>query len=132
MADRFATWLTIIALFGGFITLLVWLLISNYGFEFALERAVTVMVITCPHALGLAVPLVVAVSTSLSAKNGLLIRNRTSFERSRDTNAIIFDKTGTITEGKFGVTDIIPLYSEYHKNNVLKYAASLESNLSTP
>jgi len=127
LADRFATWLTIIALSGGFITLLVWLGVTNYGFEFALERAVTVMVITCPHALGLAVPLVVAVSTSLSARNGLLIRNRTSFERSRDINAIIFDKTGTLTEGKFGVTDIVPLSSEYHENDVLKYAASLES-----
>ncbi|MBZ2164534.1 heavy metal translocating P-type ATPase [Methanobacterium sp. VT] len=127
LADRFATWLTIIALSGGFITLLVWLGITSYGFEFALERAVTVMVITCPHALGLAVPLVVAVSTSLSARNGLLIRNRTSFERSRDINAIIFDKTGTLTEGKFGVTDIVPLSREYHENDVLKYAASLES-----
>ncbi|AEG18234.1 copper-translocating P-type ATPase [Methanobacterium paludis] len=127
LADSFATWLTIIALSGGFITLLVWLAVTNLGFEFALERAVTVMVIACPHALGLAVPLVVAVSTSLSARNGLLIRNRASFERSRDVNAIIFDKTGTLTQGKFGVTDIIPLSSEYNENDVLKYAASLES-----
>ena len=127
LADRFATWLTIIALSGGFITLLVWLGVTNFGFEFALERAVTVMVIACPHALGLAVPLVVAVSTSLSARNGLLIRNRASFEKSRDINAIIFDKTGTLTEGKFGVTDIISLSNEYDENDVLKYAASLES-----
>ncbi len=127
LADRFATALTIIALSGGFITLLVWLGVTNFGFEFALERAVTVMVIACPHALGLAVPLVVAVSTSLSARNGLLIRNRASFERSRNINAIIFDKTGTLTEGKFGVTDIVPLSKEYHKNDILKYAASLES-----
>ena len=127
LADRFATWLTIIALSGGFITLLVWLAVTQLGFEFALERAVTVMVIACPHALGLAVPLVVAVSTSLSAKNGLLIRNRASFERSRDVNAIIFDKTGTLTQGKFGVTDIVPLSREYNENEVLKYAASLES-----
>lgn len=127
LADRFATLLTIIALSGGFLTLIVWLVVTNLGFEFALERAVTVMVITCPHALGLAVPLVVAVSTSLSARNGLLIRNRASFERSRDINAIIFDKTGTLTEGKFGVTDIVPLSNEYDYNDVLKYAASLES-----
>ena len=127
LADRFATWLTIIALSGGVITLLVWLGVTNYGFEFALERAVTVMVITCPHALGLAVPLVVAVSTSLSARNGLLIRNRASFERSRNINAIIFDKTGTLTQGKFGVTDIVPLSNEFDENNILKYAASLES-----
>ncbi|UTB32861.1 MAG: copper-translocating P-type ATPase [Methanobacterium sp. ERen5] len=127
LADRFATWLTIIALFGGFITLLIWLTISNFGFEFALERAVTVMVIACPHALGLAVPLVVAVSTSLSARNGLLIRNRASFEKSRNLDAIIFDKTGTLTEGKFGVTDTVSLNSEYDVEDILKYAASLES-----
>jgi Cu2+-exporting ATPase len=127
LADRFATWLTIIALSGGFITLLVWWGVTSFGFEFALERAVTVMVIACPHALGLAIPLVVAVSSSLSAQNGLLIRNRASFEKSRDINAIIFDKTGTLTEGKFGVTDIVPLSGEYDEDNILKYAASLES-----
>ena len=127
LADRFATGLTILALTGGFVTLIAWLGITNFGFEFALERAVTVMVITCPHALGLAVPLVVAVSTSLSARNGLLIRNRASFERSRDIDAIVFDKTGTLTEGKFGVTDVVPLSSLYDEKIILKYAASLES-----
>ena len=126
IADRFATVLTVIALSGGFLTFLVWFIFTSFGSEFALERAVTVMVITCPHALGLAVPLVVAVSTALSAQNGLLIRNRASFEKSRDINAIIFDKTGTLTQGKFGVTDILPL-SEYSENEILKYAASLES-----
>ena len=69
----------------------------------------TVMVITCPHALGLAVPLVVAVSTALSARNGLLIRDRTAFERARNIEAVIFDKTGTLTEGRFGVTDVVLL-----------------------
>ena len=127
LADRFATGLTILALTGGFVTLIAWLGITNFGFEFALERAVTVMVITCPHALGLAVPLVVAVSTSLSARNGLLIRNRASFERSRHIDAIVFDKTGTLTEGKFGVTDVVPLSSLYDEKVILKYAASLES-----
>ncbi len=127
MADRFATGLTVIALSGGFLTFLVWFIFTSFGSEFALERAVTVMVITCPHALGLAVPLVVAVSTALSAQNGLLIRNRSSFEKSRDINAIIFDKTGTLTRGKFGVTDIIHLSDEYDKKGILKYAASLES-----
>lgn len=126
IADRFATGLTVIALSGGFLTFLVWFIFTSFGSEFALERAVTVMVITCPHALGLAVPLVVAVSTALSAQNGLLIRNRASFEKSRDINAIIFDKTGTLTRGKFGVTDILPL-GEYSENEILKYAASLES-----
>ena len=127
LADRFATGLTLIALTGGFLTLIAWLGLTDLGFEFALERAVTVMVIACPHALGLAVPLVVAVSTALSARNGLLIKNRAQFERSRDIDAIIFDKTGTLTEGKFGVTDIVPLSQEYDENKILKYAASLES-----
>jgi len=127
LADRFATWLTIIALLGGLITLLVWLASTNFGFEFALERAVTVMVIACPHALGLAVPLVVAVSTSLSASNGLLIKNRVSFEGSRNLDAIVFDKTGTLTEGNFGVTDTLSLNGEFETEDILSYAASLET-----
>lgn len=127
LADRFAILLTIVALSGGLVTLLVWLGFTNFGFEFALERAVTVMVIACPHALGLAIPLVVAVSTSLSAQNGLLIRNRAAFERSISINAIIFDKTGTLTEGKFGVTEVVSLNPEYNETDILKYAASLEA-----
>ena len=127
LADRFAILLTIVALSGGLVTLLAWLGFTNFGFEFALERAVTVMVIACPHSLGLAIPLVVAVSTSLSARNGLLIRNRAAFERSRAINAIIFDKTGTLTEGKFGVTEVVSLNSDYNETDVLKYAASLET-----
>lgn len=127
IADRFASALTIIALIGGFITFLAWYFFTTVGSEFALERAVTVMVITCPHALGLAVPLVVAVSTALSASNGLLIRNRTAFEKARDIDAVIFDKTGTLTEGKFGVTDILSLSGKYQKVDILKYAASLEA-----
>ncbi len=119
--------LTIVALGGGLLTLLVWLGLTGFGFAFALERSVTVMVIACPHALGLAVPLVVAVSTALSARNGLLIRNRVAFEKSRNIDAVIFDKTGTLTEGKFGVTDIISLSNEYGEDEILKYAASLES-----
>ena len=87
----------------------------NKDFVFALERAVTVMVITCPHALGLAVPLVVAVSTAIAAKNGLLIRNRAAFERARNINAIIFDKTGTLTKGEFGVTDTVIFDKEIEK-----------------
>jgi Cu2+-exporting ATPase len=90
------------------LTVLVWLFLGK-AFSFSLERAVTVMVIACPHALGLAVPLVVAVSTSLLAKNGLLLRNRTAFEQARNLQAVVFDKTGTLTEGRFGVTEVIPL-----------------------
>jgi len=107
LANRAAFWLTIVALSGGLITLLVWLGMLGQDLSFALERAVTVMVTTCPHALGLAIPLVVAVSTAISAKNGVLIRDRQSFENMKNIHAVIFDKTGTLTEGKFGVTDVI-------------------------
>ncbi|AUB58073.1 ATPase [Methanobacterium sp. MZ-A1] len=127
LADRFAMWLTVIALTCGFITLVAWLVVTGQDMAFSLERAVTVMVTTCPHALGLAIPLVVAVSTALAAGNGLLIRNRTSFENARNIDAVIFDKTGTLTQGKFGVTDIVPLDDEIDADEVLKYAASLEA-----
>lgn len=127
LADRFAMWLTVIALTCGFITLMVWMVVTGQDLAFSLERAVTVMVTTCPHALGLAIPLVVAVSTALAAGNGLLIRNRTSFENARNIDAVIFDKTGTLTQGKFGVTDILPIDDEIDADEVLKYAASLES-----
>jgi Cu2+-exporting ATPase len=126
IASRAAFWLTIIAISVGIITLIVWLVIIKKDFAFALERTVTVMVITCPHALGLAVPLVVAVSTAISAKNGLLIRNRAAFERARNINAIIFDKTGTLTKGEFGVTDTVVLNKNLDESELLKYAASVE------
>ncbi len=131
IANRAALWLTIIAISAGIITFIVWLVIINRDFAFSLERTVTVMVITCPHALGLAVPLVVAVSTSISAKNGLLIRNRAAFERARKITAIIFDKTGTLTKGEFGITDVITL-NNFNKEELLKYAASVESKSEHP
>ncbi|TQD25464.1 copper-translocating P-type ATPase [Methanolobus vulcani] len=130
LANRAALILTIVALTVGTITLVAWMLYVQ-DFNFALERAVTVMVITCPHALGLAIPLVVAVSTSLAANSGLLIRDRQAFERARDIQAIVFDKTGTLTQGKFGVTDIIPL-TNMDENDILRFAASLESNSEHP
>ncbi len=99
LADSAARMLTIISLSVGAITLVAWLYLGEDS-AFAVERAVTVMVISCPHALGLAVPLVVAVSTSLAAKSGLLIRDRQAFERARDLQAVVFDKTGTLTEGR--------------------------------
>ncbi|CAG0948891.1 H+-transporting ATPase [Methanosarcinales archaeon] len=128
LANRAAVWLTIIAIVGGAITLFVWFYIMKADFAFAIERTVTVMVITCPHALGLAVPLVVAVSTAISASNGLLIRDRAAFERARNIQAIIFDKTGTLTEGKFGVTDTIMFSGSGDEKELLKYAASVEAH----
>lgn len=130
LANRAAFWLTVIALSVGAGTFAFWLLFGE-TFVFSLERSVTVMVITCPHALGLAVPLVVAVSTSLSASNGLLIRDRSAFERARNVNAILFDKTGTLTEGRFGVSDVIPL-GERSDDELLKFAAGLESQSEHP
>jgi len=130
LANRAALWLTIIALSVGSVTLLVWLFVGQ-SFAFSLERSITVMVITCPHALGLAIPLVVAVSTSISARNGLLIRDRAAFERARNINTIIFDKTGTLTEGKFGVTDIIS-FSNLKEKDVLQLCATLEQDSEHP
>ncbi|MFW6428576.1 MAG: copper-translocating P-type ATPase [Desulfosalsimonas sp.] len=132
LANRAALWLTIIALTCGAITLVIWLGFMGRDFAFSLERTVTVMVITCPHALGLAVPLVVAVSTALSAKNGLLIRNRAAFERGRNIEAIIFDKTGTLTEGRFGVTETLSFSDDYSKDDLLGYAAAVESQSQHP
>lgn len=131
IANRAASWLTYIALAVGFGTLFVWWLVLGASFEFALERMVTVMVVACPHALGLAVPLVVAVSTSLSAGNGLLIRDRAAFERARNLNAVVFDKTGTLTEGRFGVSDIVLLASGDEKEQ-LALAAAAESQSEHP
>ena len=132
LADQAAMWLTIISLTVGTATLLIWLFGSERDFVFALERSVTVMVITCPHALGLAIPLVVAVSTAISARNGLLIRNRTAFERARNIDAILFDKTGTLTKGEFGVTDTLVFSEDVDKGELLAYAASVESHSEHP
>lgn len=125
LANRAALVLVIVALSVGTITFAAWIL-AGQGAQFAIERAVTVMVISCPHALGLAVPLVVAVSTALAAKAGLLIRDRQSFERAKDLEAVVFDKTGTLTQGKFGVTDVITL-SDADENTILRMASSLEA-----
>ncbi len=130
LANRAASWLTYIALGVGFATLFAWLFLGE-SFAFAMERMVTVMVIACPHALGLAVPLVVAVSTSMAAKSGLLIRDRAAFERARNLNAVVFDKTGTLTEGRFGVTDLIA-FSGTDEKELLRLAATLESQSEHP
>ena len=130
-SDRAAKWLTYIALSVGFGTLAVWL-IAGYPFVFALERMVTVMVIACPHALGLAIPLVVAISTAVSAQNGLLIRNRTAFEESRKITALLFDKTGTLTTGVFGVTRFVSVNTEFSKDEILRLASALEQTSEHP
>lgn len=130
-SDRAAKWLTYIALAFGFGTLAVWL-IAGYPFVFALERMVTVMVIACPHALGLAIPLVVAISTAVSAQNGLLIRNRTAFEESRKITALLFDKTGTLTTGIFGVTRFETVETSISKDELLGFASALEQTSEHP
>ena len=125
IANRAAKILTLVALGGGAATYVAWTLLGA-PLTFALERAVTVMVIACPHALGLAVPLVITRSTSIAAMNGLLIRNRIGFEKAKDVDAVIFDKTGTLTKGEFGVTDVVVLDSTMSREELIKMAAGLE------
>ena len=132
LANTAAKWLTFIALGGGLSTVLFWTLFTDQGFGFAMARAVTVMVIACPHALGLAVPLVVARSTAIAATNGLLIRDRTAFEEARNINAIIFDKTGTLTKGEFGITDTLVFDTTFTESDIVAYAASIEAHSEHP
>lgn len=131
LADKVAFWLTLVSLSVGFITLTVWLFLDQ-PFVFALERMASVMVITCPHALGLAIPLVVAISTSVSAQRGLLIRNRTAFENSRKISLLVFDKTGTLTRGKFEVLRYGTLNNNYKDREILSLAGSLEAKSEHP
>lgn len=125
LADKVARWLTFIAIGAGLATFAFWY-ISSGDMAFALERMVTVMVTACPHALGVAIPLVVAISTTLSATNGLLIRNRTAFETTRNLSAVIFDKTGTLTEGAHAVEKIFPLTDDFTANDIIQYAAAVQ------
>ena len=129
LADRAAKWLFYIALVTGIITFVSWMAIEG-KLNFAVTRAVTVIIICCPHALGLAMPLVTSVSTSLAAKNGLLIRNRAAFENARNLDTVVFDKTGTLTEGSFGVTDIQA--DCVSQDELLAIAASVEANSEHP
>ena len=130
LANRAAFLLVVIALSVGAVTFAAWLILGE-GAGFAVERAATVMVIACPHALGLAVPLVVAVSTALAAQSGFLIRDRTAFERAKDLQAVVFDKTGTLTLGQFGVTDILT-FGGVAKDDVVRRAASVEAHSEHP
>jgi copper-(or silver)-translocating P-type ATPase len=126
LADRAAFFLTVIAIMSAVITLAAWLLVGATP-AFAIERVVTVLVIACPHALGLAIPLVIAISTTLGARAGLLVRNRRGLEEARNLNAVFFDKTGTLTRGDFRVVEITPAVS-LSADDVLKLAASVEQD----
>ncbi|BDA73910.1 heavy metal translocating P-type ATPase [Calothrix sp. PCC 7716] len=125
LADQLAYWLTLIAIGVATLTFIVWLSVGTGGLTFAINRAVTVLVIACPHALGLAIPLVLVNATAMAAKNGILVRNREAFERARGIQTIAFDKTGTLTEGQFGVQRIYALGID--ELQALIIAASLES-----
>ena len=129
LADTAAKWLFYIALAAGITTFAVWMSITG-DLGFAMERAVTVVIISCPHALGLAIPLVTAVSTSIGAQKGLLIRNRAAFENARNIDTVVFDKTGTLTEGEFGVTDVIA--NQISEGELLDLAYALESQSEHP
>ena len=132
LSDRAARYLTIAAITIGIATLVSWLLVG-YDLQFAITRMATVMIIACPHALGLAIPLVVSVSTAKSAQHGLLIRNRTAFEQARKIDTIVFDKTGTLTKGTFTVTDVTSTDTgTYSKMEVLRLAASVEAHSEHP
>ena len=123
LADRVAKWLTIISIVVGVTTFIVWYI--NHDLAFALERMVTVMVTSCPHALGVAIPLVVAISTTASATHGLLIRNRTAFESARKLTTIIFDKTGTLTKGSHEVQKVINV-ANYSSDEILQYVSAVQ------
>ncbi len=127
LADKVAKWLTIISIVVGVATFAYWFSASG-NISFALERLVTVMVTSCPHALGVAIPLVVAISTTNAAINGLLIRNRTAFENSRKLTTIIFDKTGTLTRGSHEVQNVIAVSNQYNADDMLLYAAAVQQN----
>jgi len=129
LADVAAKWLFYVAVIGGITTFVTWIALGK-DLSFAIERAVTVIIISCPHALGLATPLVTAVSTSIGAKKGLLIRNRSAFEEARKLNAVVFDKTGTLTEGEFGITDIVATGIQEKELMTLVY--SVESSSEHP
>lgn len=130
LADKAAQWLTMIAIASGIITFTAWFA-SGREIAFCIERMVTVIVICCPHALGLAVPLVVAKSTAMSAKNGLLIKNRTAFENARKVTTLVFDKTGTLTVGKFGVSKVV-VTGKQSETELVRFASGLEQNSEHP
>lgn len=130
LSDKVAKWLFYVALIVGILAFIAWLFLTDL--PNALERMVTVFIIACPHALGLAIPLVVARSTSIAAKNGLLLKNRNALEQANDIDVIMLDKTGTLTEGKFTVTGVEVLDDAFNKNEILQYLGALEANANHP
>jgi Cu2+-exporting ATPase len=124
LADKAAFYLTIIAIISGAATLIGWL-IAGRGLEFAMERTVTVLVIACPHALGLAIPLVTSISTTLGARNGLLVKQRMALESARNIDVVLFDKTGTLTKGEQAVVDVWPITGQT-EDSLLHLAGSVE------
>ncbi|EGP5032314.1 copper/silver-translocating P-type ATPase CopB [Enterococcus faecium] len=130
LSDKVAKWLFYVALIVGILAFIAWLFLTDL--PNALERMVTVFIIACPHALGLAIPLVVARSTSIAAKNGLLLKNRNALEQANDLDVIMLDKTGTLSEGKFTVTGVEVLDDAFNKNEILQYLGALEANANHP
>ena len=131
LSDKVARWLFFAALTAGIITIIVWFIVSE-DLSTAVTRMVTVLVIACPHALGLAIPLVIARSTSLGAKNGLLVRKRQALEIVPKADVLMMDKTGTLTEGDFKVTEILSFEEGLSENDVLKIMLGLEEGSSHP
>lgn len=131
LADRAAYYLTFIALSVAVLTMAGWLIFSGEGTGFALERTVTVLIIACPHALGLAIPLVTSISTTLAASNGILVRERASLENARNIDVVLFDKTGTLTRGEQGVTDVWSVEGS-SREEILALSAAVESDSEHP
>ncbi len=127
LADRAANWLTIIAIVAGSGTFIYWFFINPQGAIFAATLAITVIVITCPHALGLAIPTVTTIASSLAAKNGILIRDMKGLEIARKLDYVVLDKTGTLTKGEFGVTKVVE-FTDASESEILRLAASIETN----
>jgi len=130
IADKASSWLVFIAVFVSLLTVLVWTIVIGQPFVFAVTLAITVLVIACPHALGLAIPTVTTITTTLAVKNGFFIKNLDKIEIIKKVDYIVFDKTGTLTEGAFGVTDIIPFDTNKSKEDILGIIASLEQHSS--
>jgi len=132
LADTAAAWLTVVAIAAGVATLALWTYVLGADMGYALERTIAVVVIACPHALGLAIPLVVSITTSISARSGILVRDRDVLEHARKLDAVIFDKTGTLTHGSFTVSEVEVVSDEYSEHDVLDFAASVEAHSEHP